>query len=60
MLLGIKRLVTVYPHRPLWRMPRRLLLLSLVLIGLLAWLLGESRWPRHPKRWRDTTIEAGR
>lgn len=46
MLLQLKRLITPYPHRP-WRMPRRLLALSLVLFGFIAWLLGafEKPWP---------------
>lgn len=56
-MLCIKRLVTPYPHRP-WRLPRRLLLL-LVVVGIIAWLFG-GRWERHPHKWRDSTIEAGR
>lgn len=56
-MLALKRLVTVYPHRP-WRLPRRLLAL-LIAAGFLAWLFGYGKpWPRHPKEWRDGTIDA--
>lgn len=46
MLLNLNRLLTPYPHRP-WRMPRRLLVLSVATFGFLAWLLGalEHKWP---------------
>ncbi len=61
MLLNLKRLVTTYPHRP-WRMPRRLLLLALVLFGFIAWLLGvisdKKPWPRQPYHWEDAGTDA--
>lgn len=59
-MLTLKRLVTPYPHRP-WRMPRRLLLLSIVTFGFLAWLLGalsdKEPWPRQPTTWIEPGVD---
>ena len=60
MMLQLKRLITAHPHRP-WRMPRRLLVLSVMLFGFLAWLLGvlgdKEPWPRQPTQWIEPGVD---
>ena len=56
MLTSIKRLFTPYPHRR-WITAKRLIAVLLA-ASFLTWLLGQHRWPRAPKDWKDTTVDA--